>query len=186
MHKFSLALGTIIAITAMIAIPTTRLLSTSNPVYGQPDQINPNVTNSLNVQNITAKKVHVGDIDIAYKVFGKGDPILLISGASSAMDAWSPTVLRDLSSNHTVIIFDNRGVGNTTAGTKPFSIIQFANDTAGLLDALKIQKSDVLGFSMGTFIANNLHYCIHKKLIDLYYMLHHAVEKKIYQKVQTL
>jgi pimeloyl-ACP methyl ester carboxylesterase len=156
MHKFSLALGTIIAITAMIAIPTTRLLSTSNPVYGQPDQINPNVTNSLNVQNITAKKVHVGDIDIAYKVFGKGDPILLISGAELVMDAWSPTVLRDLSSNHTVIIFDNRGVGNTTAGTKPFSIIQFANDTAGLLDALKIQKSDVLGFSMGTFIAQQL------------------------------
>jgi pimeloyl-ACP methyl ester carboxylesterase len=149
-------LGTIIAITAMIAIPTTRLLSTSNPVYGQPDQINPNVTNSLNVQNITAKKVHVGDIDIAYKVFGKGDPILLISGAELVMDAWSPTVLRDLSSNHTVIIFDNRGVGNTTAGTKPFSIIQFANDTAGLLDALKIQKSDVLGFSMGTFIAQQL------------------------------
>jgi pimeloyl-ACP methyl ester carboxylesterase len=156
MHKFSLALGTIIAITAMIAIPTTGLLSTSNPVYGQPDQINPNVTNSLNVQNITAKKVHVGDIDITYKIFGKGDPILLISGALNVMDAWSPTVLRDLSSNHTVIIFDNRGVGNTTAGTKPFSIIQFANDTAGLLDALKIQKSDVLGFSMGTFIAQQL------------------------------
>ena len=56
------------------------------------------------------------------------------------MDAWDPTVLRDLSSNHTVIIYDNRGVGNTTAGTKPFSIIQFANDTAGLLDALKVQK----------------------------------------------
>ena len=156
MHKFSLALGTIIAITAMIAIPTTRLLSTSNPVYGQPDQINPNITSSLKVQNITAKKVHVGDIDIAYKVFGKGDPILLISGAELVMDAWSPTVLRDLSSNHTVIIFDNRGVGSTTAGTKPFSIIQFANDTAGLLDALKIQKSDVLGFSMGSFIAQQL------------------------------
>ena len=72
------------------------------------------------------------------------------------MDAWDPTVLRDLSSNHTVIIYDNRGVGNTTAGTKPFSIIQFANDTAGLLDALKVQKSDILGFSMGSFIAQEL------------------------------
>jgi pimeloyl-ACP methyl ester carboxylesterase len=72
------------------------------------------------------------------------------------MDAWDPTILRDLSSKHTVIIFDNRGVGNTTAGTKPFSIIQFANDIASLLDALKIQKADVLGFSMGTFIAQQL------------------------------
>ena len=81
---------------------------------------------------------------------------MLISGSGSVMDAWNPTILRDLSSNHTVIIFDNRGVGNTTAGTKPFSIIQFANDTAGLLDALKIQKADILGFSMGTFIAQQL------------------------------
>ncbi len=115
-----------------------------------------NNTNSLNVQDIPIKKVHVGDIDIAYKIFGKGDPILLISGSNAVMDTWDPTILRDLSLNHTVIIFDHRGVGNTTAGTKPFSMIQFANDTAGLLDALNIQKADVLGYSMGSFVAQEL------------------------------
>jgi pimeloyl-ACP methyl ester carboxylesterase len=52
-----------------------------------------------------------------------------------------------------VIIFDNRGVGNTTSGIKPFSIKQFANDTAGFLSALKLQQADVLGFSMGSFVA---------------------------------
>ena len=72
------------------------------------------------------------------------------------MDHWSSSVLQDLSSNHTVIIFDNRGVGNTTLGTKPFSIQQFTNDTVGLLDALKIQKADVLRFSMGSFVAQGL------------------------------
>ena len=46
------------------------------------------------------------------------------------MDAWEPTTLKNLSTNHTVIIFDNRGVENTTTGTKPFSIQQFANDTS--------------------------------------------------------
>ena len=102
------------------------------------------------------KKAHVGDIDIAYKVFGRGEPFLLISGSGLVMDAWDHSILRDLSSNHTVIIFDNRGIGNTTAGTKPFSIIQFAKDTAGLLDTLKIQKADVLGFSMASFITQEL------------------------------
>ena len=115
-----------------------------------------NDADSLNVQDIPMQKIQVGDIDIAYKVFGQGDPILLISGSSSVMDQWDPTLLRDLSSNHTVIIFNNRGVGNTTAGTKPFSMVQFANDTAGLLDALKIQKADVLGYSMGSFVAQEL------------------------------
>ena len=67
-----------------------------------------------------------------------------------------PSTLRNLSSNHTVIVFDNRGIGNTTTGIKPFSIQQFANDTTGLLDALKIQKADVLGYSLGSFVAQQL------------------------------
>src|SRR5919202_382629 len=135
--------------------------TTIHSAYGQAierssDSNNSANANSLNIQNIPLKKVHVGDINIAYKVFGKGDPFLLISGSGLVMDAWDPTMLRDLASNHTVIIFDNRGVGNTTAGDKPFSIAQFANDTAGLLDTLKIQKADVLGFSMASFIAQEL------------------------------
>jgi len=130
--------------------------TTSNFAYGQqqqPNQINSDITNSQDIQNIPAKKVHVGDIDIAYKMLGKGEPILLVSGASSDMNAWDPSTLRELSSNHTLIIFDNRGVGNTTTGSKPFSIQQLANDTAGLLDALKIQKTNVLGYSLGSFVA---------------------------------
>jgi pimeloyl-ACP methyl ester carboxylesterase len=73
------------------------------------------------------------------------------------MDMWSPLLLEQLtSSNYSVTIFDNRGAGESTAGTKEFSIGQFANDTAGLLDALNITKVDVLGFSMGSFIAQEL------------------------------
>src|SRR5215207_5776880 len=89
------------------------------PIYGQLDRRGVNATDSPNIQNISVKKVHVGDIDIAYKILGKGKPILLISGASSYMNAWEPSTLRSLSSNHTVIVFDSRGVGNTTTGSKP-------------------------------------------------------------------
>ena len=94
----------------------------------------------VNIQDIPLKKVHVGDIDIAYKVFGKGDPIILHNGANDGMDAWDPSFLKGISSNHTVIAFDSRGIGNTTAGSKPYSMQLLANDTAGLLDALKIPK----------------------------------------------
>src|SRR5829696_999207 len=107
----------------------------------------------------TAKTEHVqvGDINIAYKRFGQGKPILFISGTSQTKDAWEPTLLLELAAtNHTVIVFDNRGIGETTVGTKPFSIEQFANDTAGLLDALQIEKADVFGASLGTFIAQEL------------------------------
>jgi hypothetical protein len=101
------------------------------------------------LDNMPAQKVKVGDIDIAYKQLGNNTdkPIVLINGLSTTMDMWSPTLLKELSSNRTVIIFDNRGAGESTAGTKEFSINQFANDTAGLLDALKIEKADILGSS---------------------------------------
>ena len=153
----------------LIAVISTLVISSSSisnygyfditkVVYGQPepDQTNSNSTNSLNLQDIPLEKVHVGDIDVAYKMFGKGDPILLISPAQADMNAWLSPNLSELSSNHTVIVFDSRGVGNTTTGNRPFSIQQFANDTAGLLDALKIQKADVLGYSLGSFIAQQL------------------------------
>lgn len=76
--------------------------------YGQSSQTIFNATNPLNLQDIPAKKVHVGDIDIAYKMLGKGNPIILIGGVPLVMDAWPSSILQELSSNHTVIIFDNR------------------------------------------------------------------------------
>jgi pimeloyl-ACP methyl ester carboxylesterase len=72
------------------------------------------------------------------------------------MDAWDPSLIAGISSNHTVIVFDQRGIGNTTAGSKPYTIEQLANDTAGLLDALKIPKADVMGYSLGSWIAEQL------------------------------
>ena len=123
--------------------------------YGQPDpnQTNSNTTNSVNLQNIHLKKVHVGDIDVAYKMFGRGEPLILFNGASDSMDAWDPSFLTGLASNHTVIVFDQRGIANSTVGSKPYTYPQLANDTAGLLDALKISKADVMGYSLGGHIA---------------------------------
>jgi pimeloyl-ACP methyl ester carboxylesterase len=72
------------------------------------------------------------------------------------MDIWDPTLLNDLSENRTVIVFNNRGVGNTTLGEKNYTIEQLAEDTAGLLDVLEIENADVLGWSMGGMIAQEL------------------------------
>jgi pimeloyl-ACP methyl ester carboxylesterase len=102
------------------------------------------------------RKVQVGDIEIAYKLFGKGEPLVLIHGYGGSMDIWDPQLLKVLAENHTVIVFNNRGVGNTTGGLKQYSIEQLADDTAGLLDALGISKSNVLGWSMGGMVAQEL------------------------------
>ena len=133
----------------VLIIPTYIIVTNTPIIYGQTNQ----TISNADLLNIPAKKVHVGDIDIAYKMLGKGDPILLFNGASDTMDAWDSSFLRSLSSNHTVIVFDSRGLGNTTAGSKPYSMQLLANDAAGLLDTLKIPKADVMGYSLGSFIA---------------------------------
>ena len=140
----------------MLIIPTSIIATNTPLVYGQTNQSITKNEGLLNIQDIPAKKVHVGDIDIAYKMLGKGDPILLFNGASDGMDAWDPSFLEGLSSNHMVIAFDTRGIGNTTTGSKPYTYQQLANDSAGLLDALKIPKADVMGYSLGSYIAEQL------------------------------
>jgi pimeloyl-ACP methyl ester carboxylesterase len=107
---------------------------------------------------MSALKIKVDDIDMAYKQLGNNTqkPIVLIGGGSVTMDMWNPILLRELAVNRTVIIFDNRGVGESNVGKKEFSINQFAEDTAGLLNALNIDKADILGFSMGSFIGQEL------------------------------
>jgi hypothetical protein len=140
-ENISSILITIFLLAVIITPPVTMTTTTINRVYGQqPDQMDLlNITDSsANIQNTSEKKVQVGDIEIAYKMSGKGDPILLISGGSADKNAWDPSFIDDLASNHSVIVFDNRGVGNTTIGSNPYTMQQLANDTAGLLDALKI------------------------------------------------
>jgi pimeloyl-ACP methyl ester carboxylesterase len=106
--------------------------------------------------NEQLKKTHVGDIDIAYKIFDAGEPILLIIGYRETMDVWDSPLLNNLASKYKVILFDNRGMGETSAGNKEFTMDLFTEDTVGLLNSLDVEKTHVLGWSMGTNIALNL------------------------------
>jgi hypothetical protein len=101
------------------------------PAYSQGQNIN-NTSSSFQSQaaiidNMPSQKVTVGDIDIAYKQVGKDSsakPIILITGLGATMDMWNPLLLEKLSSsNHTVIIFDNRGAGESTAEQRNFQSV---------------------------------------------------------------
>ncbi|MHB8154488.1 MAG: alpha/beta fold hydrolase [Candidatus Omnitrophota bacterium] len=105
------------------------------------------------MKKVKLQTVKVDDVTIGYKIIGKGYPLILIMGYSGTMDMWDSRVLTKLARRYQVIIFDNRGMGSSTATEKEFNIGLFAQDTAGLLKVLKIKKANVLGFSMGTNIA---------------------------------
>jgi pimeloyl-ACP methyl ester carboxylesterase len=77
----------------------------------------------------------------------------MIMGLGANMDWWDPKLIEEISKKYKTLIFDNRGVGRTDAPKIDYSIKMFADDTARLMDNLKIQKAHILGISMGGMIA---------------------------------
>jgi pimeloyl-ACP methyl ester carboxylesterase len=101
-------------------------------------------------------KVRVNDIQMNYEVNGEGFPLVMIMGLGANLDWWDPRMIQDLSKNFKTIMFDNRGAGRTEASDKKYTSKLFADDTAGLMDALRISRAHVLGISMGGMIAQEL------------------------------
>ena len=81
--------------------------------------------------------------------------MVLIGGFTMVKESWELQVA-ELAKHFRVITFDNRGVGETTFPTGPFSVADMAADTAGLLDALGIDSAHFFGVSMGGLIAQLL------------------------------
>ena len=103
------------------------------------------------------KYAQVGDVKLAYYVRGEGKPLLMINGFVSTMSLWDPLLLEELSKNRQLVIFDNRGVGQSTdTAENKTTIPQMADDAAGLIQALGLEKPDVLGWSMGARIVQQL------------------------------
>ena len=98
----------------------------------------------------------VGGIELFYERSGSGDPLLLIQGMSAARQAWGRPFLEALEDSFECIVFDNRGVGDSSPTEAPFTIAELAADTCGLLDTLELDRAHVLGISMGGMIAQQL------------------------------
>jgi 3-oxoadipate enol-lactonase len=101
-------------------------------------------------------EIKANGINIYYEVHGEGFPLVLIMGLSGNIDWWTPHLIEQMSSKFKTIIFDNRGTGRTDKPDTEYTIKLMADDAMGLMDALKIQKAHVAGFSMGGMIAQEV------------------------------
>jgi 3-oxoadipate enol-lactonase len=97
-------------------------------------------------------KVDVHGINIAYKRCGKGSPLLLVHGFPLDSTSWNE-VVPFLENNFELIVPDLRGFGQSTTTTSLYTIANMADDLAGLLDHLKIEKASLAGHSMGGYVA---------------------------------
>ena len=102
--------------------------------------------------------VRTTDGTVAYRELGSGPALLLIMGAGASMDGWPPGVVDALAAHHEVVVFDNAGVGRTSAVSTraSLSITAMASQTSALISALRLRRPAVLGWSMGGMIAQAL------------------------------
>ncbi|MBN1432788.1 MAG: alpha/beta hydrolase [Methanomicrobiaceae archaeon] len=102
------------------------------------------------LQGGSVNKTNANGIEIAYREYGSGEPLLMITGYSATMGMWPPELISGLSENYHVIIFDNRGAGNSSYDDREFTIPLFADDAKALLDSIGIEQAHIFGWSMGT------------------------------------
>jgi pimeloyl-ACP methyl ester carboxylesterase len=102
--------------------------------------------------------VRTSDGTVAYRELGSGPELLLITGADASMDGWPPGFVDALAAHYKVVVFDNAGVGRTSAVSAPalLNVTAMASQTSALISALGLRRPAVLGWSMGGMIAQAL------------------------------
>jgi pimeloyl-ACP methyl ester carboxylesterase len=103
------------------------------------------------------KLVRASDgVDYAYREAGQGElPLILLQHFRGNLDNWDPALVDDLSAARRVIAFDNAGVGGSTGVTPP-TIEQMAHDAIAFITARQFSRVDLLGFSIGSFVAQEI------------------------------
>lgn len=114
---------------------------------------------SVSVASVTRAPIRAARVPwgrIGYRSVGHGSPLVLIMGLAGNVDDWPPSLIAGLAQRHRVIVFDNEGIGLTTLRPGVLTITRMSEDTVSLIAALHLRRPDVMGWSMGGFIAQAL------------------------------
>lgn len=108
-------------------------------------------------QTAVTQFISAGDTKFAYRVLGDktGIPLVMISALGNSMDDWDPAITNGLAQQYKVIIFDIQGAGSS-GGTTPDNITGMASGVVKFINALGYTKVNLLGFSMGSFISQQI------------------------------
>jgi len=112
----------------------------------------PTTYTDASTQRVTAEN----GIEYAYRDVGDGDlPLVLLQHFRGNLDNWDPALIDALAADRRVVTFDNVGVGATT-GRTPNTVEAMAHGAIAFLEAIDFQRVDLLGFSIGSFVAQEI------------------------------
>ncbi len=113
--------------------------------------------NLATLETAPTRYVEGGGIRFAYRQLGPstGTPLVLLQHFSGNIDAWDPAVVNTLAADRPVIAFDNAGVGRSS-GQTPDNVPAMARDAVTFINLLGFAKVDLLGFSLGGCVAQQI------------------------------
>ncbi|MHA1291967.1 MAG: alpha/beta fold hydrolase [Promethearchaeota archaeon] len=135
---------------------------------------------------MTELYAEVRGIKLCYEIHGNGEPIILVHGFGAKKETWVAQV-PELSKKFKVIIFDNRGAGKSDRPNEPYTMETFADDIAGLMDYLKLNKVKALiGWSLGGMIVQHfaIKYPERAEKIILLFTNYKGVGGELYKKMR--
>ncbi len=100
-------------------------------------------------------KAKIGKVQIYYEEYGQGPPLAMILGLGQSIATWGLQI-SELSNHFRIIVFDNRDSGKSARTTEAYTTQDMASDVLGLLDHLEIDRTHLLGTSMGGMIAQQV------------------------------
>jgi pimeloyl-ACP methyl ester carboxylesterase len=110
----------------------------------------------LTTENLS---LEVGDVSFVYRRFGNertaAPPLVMLQHFRGNLDSWDPALVDRLAQDREVILLNNRGVGGST-GVVPEDVTTMARDALAFIDALQLKQVDLLGFSLGGHVAQEL------------------------------
>jgi len=100
-------------------------------------------------------RLRCNGVELRVEDIGAGPPLLCIMGLGASLETW--VAQREaFAAHHRLILFDNRGAGESECPPPPWTVPDMAADAIGVLDALGIERAHVLGVSMGGMIAQEM------------------------------
>lgn len=93
-------------------------------------------------------KANLNGLDVYYEIHGDKEPLVLIAGFACRTNHWD-LIIEELAKNFKVLIFDNRGVGQSATPDESYTVEQMAHDTLLLMEHVGISSAHILGHSMG-------------------------------------
>ena len=109
-------------------------------------------------KSVATQTITAGDVTFAYRELGKqhgGTPVVFLVHLAAVLDNWDPRIMDGIAAKHYVIAFDNRGIG-ASSGSPANSIEQMADDAVTFIQAMGLKQVDLLGFSMGGMVAQEI------------------------------